>query len=191
MSRESGRNGTSLLIRITAAVVLCALIAGGFYWYTDKEAARKAEAAVSSLEELVPGISDGSGSLNGVVSGPLAAINIEGVDIVGILRIPSLDIAAPVAAKDTGEKYFACIEEGTPADKGFRIYGKQNGLFRSIAGLMPGDSVRFTDVYGTSYEYKVTTQYHLKNWDEGDNDLLLCYRTDSDTYFTVGCEESE
>ena len=56
---------------------------------------------------------------------------------------------------------------------------------------MPGDNVSFTDVYGTTYEYKVTTQYHLKNWDEGDNDLLLCYRTDSDTVFTVGCEGAE
>ena len=191
MSRETGRNGPPLLIRIAVAVVLCALVAGCFYWSKDKEAARKADAAVAGIEEIVPGISDGSGSMNGASSAELAAINIEGADVVGILRIPSLDIDAPVAAKDADEKYFAYIEEGSPADRGFRIYGKQSGLFRSLAGLMPGDNVSFTDVYGTTYEYKVTTQYHLKNWDEGDNDLLLCYRTDSDTVFTVGCEGAE
>ena len=191
MSRETGRSGKPLLIRIAVAVVLCALVAGCFYWYKDKEAARKADAAVAGIEEIVPGISDGSGSMNGASSAELAAINIEGADVVGILRIPSLDIDAPVAAKDADEKYFAYIEEGSPADRGFRIYGKQSGLFRSLARLMPGDNVSFTDVYGTTYEYKVTTQYHLKNWDEGDNDLLLCYRTDSDTVFTVGCEGAE
>ena len=191
MSRETGRSGKPLLIRIAVAIVLCALVAGCFYWYKDKEAARKADAAVAGIEEIVPGISDGSGSMNGASSAELAAINIEGADVVGILRIPSLDIDAPVAAKDADEKYFAYIEEGSPVDRGFRIYGKQSGLFRSLAGLMPGDNVSFTDVYGTTYEYKVTTQYHLKNWDEGDNDLLLCYRTDSDTVFTVGCEGAE
>ena len=60
-------------------------------------------------------------------------------------------------------------------------------MFRRIAGLSPGDRVTFTDVDGVRYGYEVMTQYHLKKWDEGDNDLLVCYESDDDTYFVVGC----
>ena len=54
--------------------------------------------------------------------------------------------------------------------------------------LKPGDKVAFTDIDGVRYEYEVTTQYHLKKWDQGENELQLCYETtDDDTYFVVGC----
>ena len=40
---------------------------------------------------------------------------------------------------------------------------------------------------GARYRYEVTTQLNLKNWDDADYDLMLCYDTDDQTQFVVGC----
>ena len=54
-----------------------------------------------------------------------------------------------------------------------------------------GDKVAFTDIDGVRYNYIVTTQFHLKDWDEADQDLMLCYKTDDNTQFVLGCKREQ
>ena len=67
------------------------------------------------------------------------------------------------------------------------IGGRWSGAFKRIDDLKPGELVSFADMDGVRYDYRVSTQYHLKAWDDGANDLLICYDTDEDTRFVVGC----
>ena len=41
------------------------------------------------------------------------------------------------------------------------------------------------------YPMEALTQFHLKEWDEADNDLMLCYKTDDNTEFVLGCMYAE
>ena len=146
---------------------------------------------MTALQNIIPGLGSDTGVSTGLGRDPLAAVSIDGTDIVGVLEIPSLNIDAPVTAKDYSEEYFATWLDGSPASGHFEILGNQADLFRNLPKLKPGDRVSFTDVDGVRYNYTVATQYHLKKWDDGDNDLLLCYTTDDDTYFVVGCTYAE
>ena len=79
------------------------------------------------------------------------------------------------------------MESGSPAKGKFRIKGGRDDVFRKIEKAAPGDSVAFTDIDGVRYSYRVSTQFHLKDWDKADYDLMLCYESDEDTDFVLGC----
>lgn len=159
------------------------------WWYFNNghRGSAKAEAVMEVLSEIIPGLDEENGISTGVGRDPLPAVSIEDVDIVGVLEIPALNIKAPVTSKDQSEEYFASWLDGSPVQGHFKVIGGRDDLFRKLSKLKPGDRVTFIDIDGVKYRYEVRTQYHLKRWDEGENELMLCYETDSDTYFVVGC----
>jgi LPXTG-site transpeptidase (sortase) family protein len=112
------------------------------------------------------------------------------VDIVGCLEIPSIDLRAPVTVKGAQQEGFATWLGGSPVKGRFSIIGGRDDVFRKLAKAKPGDRVMFTDIDGVRYVYEVTTQYHLKEWDKGDNDLMICFDSDSQTRFVLGCTKA-
>lgn len=168
-------------------LVIAALGAAGWWIYSGHKGSAKADAVMKVLQDIVPGLGEDSDVSTGAGRDPLAAVSIEGLDIVGVLEIPSLNINAPVTSKDYSEEYFASWLDGSPVQEHFRISGGRDDLFRNLYKLKPDDRVYFTDIDGVRYGYEVRTQYHLKKWDEGENVLQLCYETDENTYFVVGC----
>lgn len=175
---------------LTFAIVLIAIAClgyGAYRVYDGINGSAKAEKAMETLQSVIPGLGVDTDTATGLGRDPLAAISIEGIDIVGVIEIPALNIMAPVADKGVNEAYFASWLDGSPVKGHFVIIGGKDDVFRRISSLQPGDRVIFTDIDGIRYSYSVTTQYHLKKWDAGDNDLLLCYETDNETYFVVGC----
>ena len=176
------------LMRLFALLLVIGLIAfAGWELNGERQGSAKASLVMETLERIVPGLGIDTGISTGNGRDPLVAFSIEGIDVVGVLEIPALNIMAPVAAKGYKEEYFASWLDGSPVQGHFMVIGDKNDLFRKIEKLRPGDRVIFTDIEGVRYSYEVTTQYHLKKWDVGDNDMLLCYESDSDTYFVVGC----
>lgn len=188
MALKTGSNNKNRITRlIILAVIIVVLAFVGYRIYSAKDGGNKAEDTIKALETIIPGLGVDTDVQSGLGRDPLAAISIDGVDIVGVLEIPSLDIMAPVTGKNISEEYFATWLDGSPVQGNFKIVGGHDDLFRRISRLKPGDTIAFTDIDGIRYKYNVTTQYHLKKWDEGDNDLQICYVTDDDTYFVVGC----
>ena len=161
------------IIKIVICLVLIAAAAlTGWKYYSGRQGSERSRSVMNTLRDIVPGLGEDSGVQSGNGQDPPAAVSIEGIDIIGVIEIPALDITAPVTGKDYREEYFASWLDGSPVQRDFKVIG---------------DRVIFTDIEGVRYTHAVTTQYHLKRWDEGDNDLMLCYETDSDTYFVVGC----
>lgn len=182
------RRGAGSLIRIIVALIVIAAVGlVGWQIYSNYRGGTKADVVMDTLKQIVPGLGDDSGVSTGIGRDPLVAVSIEGLDIVGVLEVPALDIEAPVTSKDYREERFASWLDGSPVHGHFMVIGGKDDIFRRLPKLKPGDRVTFTDIDGVRYEYTVTTQYHLKKWDIGENEMQLCYETDSDTYFVVGC----
>lgn len=184
---QSGRGNKRIVKLVILVVILAALGYAAFRVYGGMEGSRKADETMKTLGSIIPGLGTESEGSVGMGRDPLAALSVDGMDIVGVLEIPALDIMAPVAGKGVSEEYFASWLDGSPVKGSFMLLAGRDDLFRKISRLKPGDRVIFTDIDGVRYSYSVTTQYHLKKWDEGDNDLQLCCESDSDTYFVVGC----
>lgn len=186
-NKASGGSVRRILTILIAAALMAAVAFCAYSFCEKRQGREKAERVMSSLQQIIPGLGQDTGIQTGAGRDPLAKVSIEGLDIVGVLEIPSLDICAPVTGKSINEEYFAEWQSGSPAKGHFMLRGNKGDLFRSISKLEPGEKVYFTDIDGVRYPYHVVTQYHLKKWDEGDNDLLLCYESDDDTFFAVGC----
>lgn len=192
MHNEGGaRRGHGAVKILALILVLAAAAYYGYQMMESRQQKEKADKAMTHLEKVIPGLGNDTGMTGGAGRDQLAAITYDGIDIVGVIEIPSLDIMAPVAGKNVDEAWYASWLDGSPVRTQFRIIGGRKDVFRKIARLKPGDNVSFTDTEGVRYNYRVTTQYHIKKWDMGENALQICYETDSDTYFAVGCAAAE
>ena len=151
----------------------------------------EAEVAIEQMEQIVPGFGQENMYSSGVGRDPLPVLEIQGTDLVGAIEIPSLNLRAPVTNKGVKKKYFARWAGGSPVKGRFRIMGGSGDVFSRLSKGKPGERVIFTDMDGVRYEYTITTQFHLKDWAKADNDLMLCYKTDSDTKFVLGCTKAD
>lgn len=179
---------------ILIAVILILTVASycGYRYMQLKAATRHADEVLEKLKDIIPDFGVDTGVSPGLGRDPLPALVIENKDIVGCIEIPSIDLIAPVTAAGQEEQGFATIVSGSPVKGHFRLKGNRQDVFHKLAKARPGDTAAFTDIDGVRYNYRVTTQYHLKDWDEADNnDLMLCYETDDQTDFVLGCTLAE
>lgn len=183
--------GKRVIIILIIAVIIAALAAAACLFLPKKQSNAESEAVLSAMEQMIPGFGTGSDTEDQVSSGqgrePLAAIVINGIDIVGGLEIPALDLRVPVATKGIERPCFASWVSGSPVSGRFCLSGSRDDVFSRLTKCDPGDIVLFTDVDGVQYEYEVTTQFHLKDWNEANYDLLLYYQVDKDTKFVLAC----
>ena len=177
-----------VIMTVIVIILLACMGAGGYLVYHQHQSGQKADAMMKEMDDFIPGLGEEDGVSSGMGRDPLAAFTIGGVDVVGCLEIPSLNLRAPVADKGIEEASLATWVSGSPVKGKFRLSGDRMDVFAKLSKAKPGDLVRFTDIDGVRYEYEVTTQYHMKDWDEGDNDLMLCHETTEDqTWFVLGC----
>lgn len=189
MARKSGRG--SLLKIVTALIVIAAIGFAVFRFVNIKQGGQQADEVLDRMKQLIPGLGVDTGVSTGSGKEQLSVITIQGIDIVGCVEIPALDIMVPVTAEGNEQAGFVTYVSGSPVSGELRLKGSREDIFNSLASAKPGDNVAFTDVEGVRYNYRVTTQYHLKSWDESDDDLMLCYPTDSKTDFVVGCKVAQ
>ena len=181
------RNVRRIILLLVVVLLVASAAIGGYAVYERQQAGGQAKATLDVMREVIPNFGVDTGAATGMGRDPLAALSIDEIDIIGALEIPSINLLAPVTAKGYEEEYFATWMDGSPVKGHFRIIGGRDDVFRKLSKVKPGAVVTFTDIDGIRYSYQVTTQFHLKNWDEADHDLMLCYETDSKTRFVVGC----
>jgi len=185
------RRNLPLIRMILVLLVVAAAAYGGYRFLQIQKADRNADAVLETMKDLIPGLGVDTGVSTGRGRDPLATMSIKNVDIVGCLEIPSLDLMVPVTVKDGGGDGFASVVSGSPVKGQFMLEGDHDTTFVKLSKAQPGAKVSFTDIDGVRYNYTVTTQYHLKNWDEGENDLMVSFRTDDQTRFVLGCRAAE
>ena len=185
-------NGNRRIVRLIAVLLILAAAAYGVYAYLELQRAEKhANEVLGKMKTMIPGLGTDTGISTGQGRDPLVSLSIDGIDIVGCIEMPSVNLMAPVATSGYEEEGFTAIVSGSPVKGHLRLLGGRKDVFRNIAKARPGDTVAFTDVDGVRYTYRVTTQFHLKDWDEADQDLMLCYRTDEQTQFVLGCKREQ
>lgn len=173
--------------RITVLILIAAVGFCGFQLYQTHMGTKHADSVLETMKAVIPDLGVDTGISTGVGRDPLPELVIDDKSIVGVVEIPAIDVMAPVTAPDYEEAGFATATGGSPVKGRFQITGSRDDIFADLAKLEPGDTVAFTDIDGVRYNYRVMTQFHLKDWDEADQDLMLCFRTDNDTIFVVGC----
>ncbi len=189
MSKKSAKKNKRLLA-VCCILMALAVAAAGFFAVHKMHSGNEAQDVLAQMEAIVPGLGQEDGYSSGEGRDPLTMIMINDMDIVGCLEIPSIDLRAPVLNQKEKRECFATWDSGSPAKGRFRISGNKQDVFRKLSKTAPKDRVIFTDLDGVRYEYEVTSQLNLKNWDEGQYDLMLCYDVDDRTQFVVGCMRS-
>lgn len=180
------------IVKWVIAVIILALIAfGGYSFLNLRNSMKQSNEVLEVMKTLVPNLGVDTGVSTGQGRDPLAALSIQDIDIVGCLEIPSQDLMVPVTAAGYERDGFVTAVSGSPVKGQFRLTGSHDDVFRDLSDADPGDNIVFTDIDGVRYKYRVVTQFHLKNWDEADYDLMLCYDTDSQTQFVLGCSYAE
>jgi sortase (surface protein transpeptidase) len=187
----NNRRKTSPVKLIIVLLVVVTVGFAGYRFLAIREADKDAEQVLDVMYDLIPGLGVDTGVSTGAGRDPLLTLSINNTDIVGCLEIPSLDLMVPVTVKDQGGEGFASVVSGSPVKGKFMLEGDRDTTFIRLAKAQPGAKVVFTDIDGVRYNYSVTTQFHLKDWDEADNDLMVTYRSDDQTRFVLGCARDE
>ena len=181
----------SNVVKLIAALLLITAVGYcGYKFYQLHTGSQHAESVLETMKSVIPNLGVDTGESTGRGRDPLPELVIDDKPIVGCLEVPAIDVMAPVTVPDYGESGFATMIGGSPVKGNFQIEGSHDDIFSDLSKLKPGDTAAFTDIDGVRYNYRVTTQFHLKDWDEADQDLMLCFRIDNDTMFVVVCTEA-
>lgn len=128
-----------------------------FGWYQSSSAGGNSEAALASLESLLPDKTQGTIVGGSDSSTGMPAVEINGRSYAGILELSSQDGKWPVAESESSADC-PYVSEGT-AESGTLVIAGTNyqDLFGKLNELGDGASVKFTDVRGNVYDYQVTS----------------------------------
>ena len=181
-------------IRIGVIFILLALILTGFNFMQSNKAGKDAGNAYGVLSSMIP---DAYGaSINPDREMPVEVI--DGVEYIGKIEIERLNLKLPVLAEvtDSNLNIGPCRYKGS-AYKDNMIIAAHNYWthFAYINKLAPGDEVKFTDVEGNEFVYRVSYMESIKGtsvnlMEDGDWDLTLftCTLGGANRY-TVRCEK--
>ena len=169
-----------ILIVIGIAFIFSAVLLFAFNEITSYRTAQETAKILSSLENtMLEDIDIPADASNGTMPTRLA----DGINIVGVVSVPALEIEVPVAAEWSYEnlRKSACRYSGTVEDGRLIIlahnYSKH---FGNLKNADVGDEVQFMDVNGKLYLYTVTAMEILNK-----NELDKLTASDSDlTLFT-------
>ncbi len=186
MSNTSG-TGNRVVKLVAVLVIVAAVTCFGYSFYETRMGTKRADRILETMKEVIPNLGVDTGT-TAQGRDPLPQVEIDGLPVVGCIEVPSIEIMAPVITKGHSEEGFAAIESGSPVKGHLKLLGGKNDIFRKLENARPGDTVAFTDIDGVRYNYRVLTQFHLKEWDEADQDLMLCYQADDKTQFVLGCK---
>jgi sortase A len=187
-----------VFIRLGCALVIAALVLGGYTLYNGMRAGQHSDALAAALiDEL-----EAKGTpLPDYMLDPdmeMPVIMIDGDACIGILEIPKLQKKLPILSEWEYDmlKVAPCRYAGS-AYRGDMIIAAHNyeAHFARIGELDPGDQVIFTDGVGNVFTYRVVEEEILeptavKEMHSGDWDLTLFTCDASITHrIVVRCEK--
>lgn len=191
---ESKRNCKGLfLIFAGLLLIVAALCFLGYNLWDDRRASESVEAAVVELKAEIP--EEAAYIPYPEVEMPVKTI--DGVDYIGMLEIPSQELELPIISEWSyaGLRIAPCRYVGT-AYRDSMILAAHNYRthFRCLNNLAAGEEIRFTDVEGNVFRYRVVLRETLEptaieEMQSGDWDLTLFTCTLGGQYrVTVRCE---
>lgn len=188
------RGKGSVLIKIGIFLVACAILLAAYNIVTGILAARASQNIENQME-----ISDDDFPLIDPDM-EMPVVTIDGIDYIGKIEIPSVDINLPVASKWSYDVLkVAPGRYSGSAYKDDMVIAAHNyrNHFGRLVGVNPGDTVKFTDVKNHVFEYEITDieiidPYDVKEMTEkGDWDLTLFTCTlGGRTRLTIRCERT-
>lgn len=96
----------------------------------------------------------------------MAAVEIDGIDVIGLLELPGRGIKLPVSAEwDSSEQSFRPARFMGSVYDGTLIVGgrSEDGNFDFIDQLDAGEELTFTDMIGRVFRYMVRKICHADN----------------------------
>ncbi len=206
----------NVCVILGAFLVVFALILTAFNLYESWRAEQSAKEAASKLEEYLPSdtneklsLEQGTPADGSDIEIPDYLLNpemkmpvkdIDGVEYIGMLRIPALELELPVISEWSypNLKIAPCRYDGSAYLDNLVLCGHNySSHFGSLKNLWPGDSVTFTDMDGNEFCYEVVELETLQpgavdEMESGDWDLTLFTCTlGGASRVTVRCEKSE
>lgn len=181
----------ALIFIITGCVLL--MTAATMFLLGEKEGADAADISDSILETLENDmLSDAAESVSAYsygetvktvdnAKGTPPARMVNGVNVIGVISVPSVDIEVPVAAdwSYASLKKTACRYSGSAEGGGLIILAHNyKRHFGNLKNAEIGDEVRFMDVNGVLYRYSITKKetlgkYELDSLTQSYDDLTL------------------
>ena len=183
-----------LLLVLGILLVLISLSLMIFYQVRMHLGVQQSQRIVSELDRILP---ERTAGVPGIYLDPgMPVLQIEGVDYVAMIEIPSFDVTLPVANKwnvdqlsDAPARFF-----GSAYDSTLIIGGTDHPQqFRFCDAIEHGALVIVTDMTGTQFTYAVSAvdraEHAQTQWlTEGDCDLtLFCHDVYSMEYIAVRC----
>lgn len=157
------RKALSILCVLLGAL----LIGAAAVFFTVRQAGKKQNAAelpsiVEALEAALP--ERRAGVPEQRTDSTMAAVEIGGLDMIGLLELPGRGIRLPVAAQWEGSdggfrpaRYMGSVYDGT------LIIGGSSDSFAFISLLDAGEEITFTDMTGSVFRYTVRKISHADN----------------------------
>lgn len=151
------------------------------------------------LSDMKEGYSEPNGSQAVEASnGTVPSRIVNGVNVIGVISVPSVGIEVPVAADWSYKnlKKSACRYSGSADTGGFIVLAHNyRRHFGNLTNSSIGDEVQFMDVNGVLYRYRITKKetlgkYELDALTETDDDLTLFTCTPGGAKrVTIRCEK--
>ena len=199
---QSGRKQRGLLsITVGLLLIAAALFLASYNLYDELRAEQSARQAVTQLDAYLPAEAapeaplDSAGDQEPLVSDERTAIpdyvlspnmempveTINGIDFIGVLRIPALELELPVISEWNypNLKTAPCRYSGSAYLNNLIICGHNyTSHFGTLKNLWEGDIATFTDMDGNVFTYKMVERETLNPTDiegmeSGNWDLTL------------------
>ena len=195
--KENSRNQEGLLwITIGLLLIAAALFLAAYNLYDEQRAGQSAMEAIDQLGDLLPPketVTEPTGeqevfydqtALPDYVLCPdmeMPVENINGIDYIGVLRIPALELELPVISEWNypNLKSAPCRYSGSAYLNNLIICGHNyTSHFGNLKNLWEGDIATFTDMDGNVFTYKMVERETLNPTDiegmeSGNWDLSL------------------
>lgn len=200
------RHKYNIFIILGLLLLAAALALAGKNLLEEKRAERLSSLAAQELLELIEPQEDAGQDESSTADIPEYILNpetempvkkINGMDYIGVLRVPALDLKLPVLSEWSYNNLTVspCRYDGSAYLNNMIIAAHNyRSHFASLSSLRPGDRVRFTDISSNRFDYEVVeTEVLLPEQVEqlksGDWDLTLFTCTFGGEYrITVRCK---
>lgn len=130
----------------------------------DKQRAAEFPSLIEKIEAALPERS--AGVIENRADSAMAAVEIDGIDVIGLLELPGRGIKLPVSAEwDSSEQSFRPARFMGSVYDGTLIVGgrSEDGNFDFIDQLDAGEELTFTDMIGRVFRYTVRKICHADN----------------------------
>ena len=191
MSKVNKEKITRILTAAGIILILVSVASIGISAVMEKQAAKKAEQIVTSLQSLMPETSDGIPDDRVNLTMPM--LELDGENFVGIFELPKYDCTLPIYGTWDKSKVtsYPCRYMGNMYDGSLIIGGSDKQGQLAFTKLVTSDDVIYiTDVTGLRYSYVVTeivktTDVSTENLISSRSDLVIFIKNTYSLDYTV------